>query len=335
MDGPSVIQLKCYPPATPKVEEEVEEEVDEDEDGEEETLSSDDDDDGTYEELNTAAIMTTFTQKSQEKGDGMKIVVVYRHTLFSTPSDGGEQLVRGDTEGHTIRFVVPPARNTARALRLVGASLSAMVYPGHLRERLRDLWSNLILLPEMKHRLGRRAGVEVRFDAFSFPEADDTPERRESVFAVADGMSKEPWPECQCHGGMEYRLPETAPMRRIAESEAAGLDCPVCLHLLEGDDLAAWPGCSRPHVFHGACLKLALKKIDRCPICRCFLQIEPEPLPLETTEDKEGDGDAALAIAAGGKPKSVRRDVAIAFLGLILFVCMMMIGLIRFMMHYG
>ncbi|XBH71252.1 hypothetical protein VPH35_098731 [Triticum aestivum] len=327
MDGPGVIHLKCYPPAaTPKVEEEVEEEVDEDEDEEEETLSSDDDDDGTYE--------------YQEKGDGKKIVVVYRHTLFSTPSDGGEQLVRGGTEGHTIRFVVPPAGNTARALRLVGASLSATVYPGHLREKLRKLWSDLILLPEMMNCQGRRrrrAGVEVRFDVLTVPHADYTPERKESVHAVVRGLSEEPWPECQCHGGVEYRLPETVPMRRISESEAAGQDCPVCLHLLEGDDLAAWPGCSKPHVFHGACLKLALEKIDRCPICRCFWQIEPEPLPLDTTEDKEesnseGDGDAAMASAAdGAKPKNIRQDVARVVLGVVLFVCM--IGLIRFIMH--
>ncbi|KAM3276633.1 hypothetical protein ACQJBY_044819 [Aegilops geniculata] len=331
MDGPSVVQLQCCPPATPKVEEEVNQDEDE-----EDMLSSHDDYERNYEELDTAGLMETYTLNSQEKGDGRHIVVVYRHTLFSVPSDGGKLLVRGGTEGHTIRFVVPHAGDTARALRLVGASLSATVHSRHPSESLRELWSGLISLPEVMHGLGRRrrpAGVVVHFNIVSFPKANYTPERRESVHAVVEGLFEEPWPECQCHGGMEYRLPETVPMRRIAESEAAGQDCPVCLHRLKGNDLAAWPGCSRPHVFHGACLKLALKKIDRCPICRRFLQIEPEPLPLETTEDKEGDGDAAMAVAAGGKPKSVRRDVAIAFLGLILFACMM-IGLIRFMVHY-
>lgn len=83
MDGQIVVQLECYPPATPKVEEEVEDEG-------KEMLSSDDD----YEELNTAALMETSTLKSEEKGDGKPIVVVYRHTLFSAPSDGGELLVR-------------------------------------------------------------------------------------------------------------------------------------------------------------------------------------------------------------------------------------------------
>ncbi|XBH93325.1 hypothetical protein VPH35_084268 [Triticum aestivum] len=334
MEGPSVVQLECYPPATPKVEKEVGEDEDED------VLSSDDDYERNYDELSTGASMTTSTLKSNEKGDDKHIVVVYRHTLLSAPSDGGELLVRGDMEGHTIRFVVPRAGDTATALRLVGASLSATVHSAHVSESLRDLWFGLISLPEIMHGLGRRrrrAGVVVHFNVFSFPKAYYTQERRESVHAVVEGLFEEPWPECQCHGGMEYRLPETVPMRRIAESEAAGQHCPVCLHLLEGDDLAAWPGCSRAHVFHGACLKLALKKIDRCPICRCFWQIEPEPLPLDTTEDKEesngeGDGDAAMAIAAdGAKPKNIRQDVARVVLGVVLFVCM--IGLIRFMVH--
>uniref|UniRef100_A0A453R1F4 Uncharacterized protein n=1 Tax=Aegilops tauschii subsp. strangulata TaxID=200361 RepID=A0A453R1F4_AEGTS len=41
-------------------------------------------------------------------------------------------------------------------------------------------------------------------------------------------------------------------------------------------DVAVWPGCSMPHVFHGACLADTLKGSEMCPLCRRKLSAPDE-----------------------------------------------------------
>ena len=110
---------------------------------------------------------------------------------------------------------------------------------------------------------------------------------RKRVDDALEGMMVEEWPGY--HLAMELQLPEPEPVRCAEEAEAAdgeqdtdrerpakrrkvvaeaaGQECSVCFELLESD-LAVWPGCSLPHVFHGACLELTLKGNEMCPIRR-------------------------------------------------------------------
>jgi hypothetical protein len=66
-----------------------------------------------------------------------------------------------------------------------------------------------------------------------------------------------------------------AKRRRVVAAEE---DCSVCLEpLLNGDDLAAWPGCGKPHVFHGKCMEGILESNPVCPFCRRGLYKYNEP----------------------------------------------------------
>ncbi|KAI4970512.1 hypothetical protein ZWY2020_001426 [Hordeum vulgare] len=234
--------------------------IDEEYEGEEE---SDDEVDGQA--PGTAGIMRVAAAGTgSQKGNGKHISVIYRHTHFSatSESDRGVQQVRGSTKVYQLGFAVPPAGDTARELRRwVGASVAPLVYDSRFHRRLQRLWSSLIadvIVPPHAER------VEVFVDVGILRPEDRTPERMERVSAALEGMADEPL--LGYHAGMELHLPE--PVRCDAGEE----DCPVCLELLKGDDLAAWPGCGKPHVFHGACLELVLRKSDRCPLCRrsCF-----------------------------------------------------------------
>jgi hypothetical protein len=69
----------------------------------------------------------------------------------------------------------------------------------------------------------------------------------------------------------DYERP--AKRRRVV---AAGEEWVVCLELLEGDDLFAWPGCGTPHVFHAACLKRVLENNWTCPLCMGRHYTKPE-----------------------------------------------------------
>ncbi|KAL5205358.1 hypothetical protein ABZP36_033567 [Zizania latifolia] len=111
---------------------------------------------------------------------------------------------------------------------------------------------------------------------------DDTPERMEYMRGELEASMEMSW--LGYHIGMELLLPEPvvrkrdrddgegsqkedgAPplKRRRVVAEVAGDECPICLDELE-TGLAAWPGCSTPHVFHGECLQMNLKESVVCP----------------------------------------------------------------------
>lgn len=131
--------------------------------------------------------------------------------------------------------------------------------------------------------------VEVFVDVGILRQADYTPESMGHMYAALESMVADPWPGRFV--GMELHLPvpvrcgtegdddnsgrnadeRPAKRRRV---DVAGEDCPVCLQLMEGDDLASWPGCGKPHVFHGACLVGVLQNSEICPMCRHKLDIE-------------------------------------------------------------
>jgi hypothetical protein len=112
--------------------------------------------------------------------------------------------------------------------------------------------------------------------------ADCKPERIGHMISALQDRMAEPWygsynaevhlPEpVQCITEKEAAADDTAYEERPAKRRrfvATGEECVVCLELLEGDDLFAWPGCSKPHVFRAACLKRVLEQNWTCPICR-------------------------------------------------------------------
>uniref|UniRef100_M8CKX1 Uncharacterized protein n=1 Tax=Aegilops tauschii TaxID=37682 RepID=M8CKX1_AEGTA len=250
----------------------------------------------------TAGIMRVAAAEIQ-KGNGKHISVVHRLTHFSATSDGGVQQVRGCTKVYQLRLVVPPAGDTERELRRwVGASVAPLVYHSRFHRRLQRLWSSLIADVTVPPHAQR---VEVFFDVGFLRPENCTPERMERVRAALEGMADEPLRGYDA--GMELHLPE--PVRCDAGEE----DCPICLELLEGDDLAAWTGCSKPHVFHGACLELVLRKSDRCPLCRRSWYIEPQRL----RHAKHGQ----------------RQSAAKTLVGIFLFVCMIVLAFFTWMMY--
>ncbi|XP_037462451.1 uncharacterized protein LOC119333788 [Triticum dicoccoides] len=234
--------------------------------------------------------------QEEEEADCKEILVLYRYAPFSVSSDG--VVVRGSTRAHLLRFMAT-GDHTARSLAWTGSSLIRLIYPGDFSEQLQELWSSLASQVSV---LPRAARVEVFVDVGILRRSvfvDDsilrrsyyTPERMEWMRSVLEETVEEPWPVR--FTGMELHLPEPrdhdkheaavddddtdagerpAKRRRVV---AAGEDCPICLQLLEGDDdLAAWPGCGKPHVFHGACLESVLVDSKTCPICRHTLYVE-------------------------------------------------------------
>ncbi|XP_044958231.1 uncharacterized protein LOC123409372 [Hordeum vulgare subsp. vulgare] len=239
-------------------------------------------------------------EEEEEGGGGKQIMVLYRYAAFSVSSDG--VVARGSNKAHLLRFVAA-GDHTARSLAWAGSSLARLIYPGRVSEQLQELWSGLAA---QVSALPRAARVEVFVDVGILQRSvfvhdgilrmsEYTPERVERMRPSLERMAEEPWPVR--FTGMELHLPE--PMRRGHDKDeatvndddgtdagerpakrrrvvAAGEDCPVCLQLLEGDDLAAWPGCVKPHVFHGACLEGVLVESKTCPMCRHTLYIEPK-----------------------------------------------------------
>uniref|UniRef100_M8AN76 Uncharacterized protein n=1 Tax=Aegilops tauschii TaxID=37682 RepID=M8AN76_AEGTA len=78
--------------------------------------------------------------------------------------------------------------------------------------------------------------------------------------------------EAEATDGEDMGCERPAKRRKVVAEEVAGQECPVCFELLE-NDVAVWPGCSLPHVFHCACLKLTLTGSELCPLCRHRLSI--------------------------------------------------------------
>jgi hypothetical protein len=250
---------------------------------------SDEDEEGEDAE-SMDGIMRVEAVERQKEGHDKQILVLYRYTRFSTALDGALE-ERGRTKEYQLRCIVPPTGDTARSLLWAGASLAYLVYPGsHLRKKLQELWSSLIAKWSVPPRA---ASVEVFVHVGILRPADSTPDSMERMRDALKGMVTAGW---RWHIGMELHLPEPvrcaqdeheatnddkdgcerlAKRRRMVAGEE---DCPVCLQLLEGGDLAAWPGCGKPHVFHGRCLERVLRESDMCPICRRLLYIEPKPI---------------------------------------------------------
>ncbi|KAM0872043.1 hypothetical protein ACQ4PT_038988 [Festuca glaucescens] len=235
----------------------------------------------------TAGFMRVAALEIQE-GDSCdrKISVLYRCTHFLGASDGGVR-VRESTTVYQLRFVVPPAGDTTRWLLCVGASLASLLYPDRFYKRLQRLWSSLTTEVSVPTQASL---VEVLVDVGILRTVDKTPKRMEGMRAALEGMARKDFhPELH----LEIQLPQPAQC-------GPGEDCAVCWELLEGDDLAAWPGCSKPHVLHGACLELVLKRSITCPLCRSLWFIEPKPLDIreekdEITDNLVGAGHVASA----------------------------------------
>ncbi|XP_037468995.1 uncharacterized protein LOC119341230 [Triticum dicoccoides] len=227
-------------------------------------------------------------EDQEEEADSKEILVLYRYAPFSVSSDG--VVARGSSRAHLLRFIAT-GDHTARSLAWAGSSLVRLIYPGDFSEQLQELWSSLASQVSV---LPRAARVEVFVDVgILLRRSDYTPERVEQMRPSPERMAEQTWPVR--FTGMELHLPE--PMRRDHDKDetavdddddtdagerpakqrrvvAAGEDCPVCLQLLEGNDLAAWSGCDKPHVFHGSCLERVLVESKTCPMCRHKLYIE-------------------------------------------------------------
>ncbi|KAF6993862.1 hypothetical protein CFC21_010688 [Triticum aestivum] len=243
----------------------------------------------------TAGFMQVTATERQYEADPMQILVLFRYTRFSPSSCGVE--ARRSTKEHQLRFIAT-GDHTARSLAWTGSSLGLLIYPHGFRKKLQELWSSLaskVSVPPGARR------VEVFVDVGLLRRAEYTLASMRHMCAALEGMVAKPWPGR--FTGMELYLPEPVRCGRDADERptkqrkvdaagqeccmdvgeqpakrrravAAGEDCPVCWQLLEGDDLAAWPGCGKPHVFHGACLEQVLKMSETCPLCRRNLYFE-------------------------------------------------------------
>ncbi|KAI5022089.1 hypothetical protein ZWY2020_058819 [Hordeum vulgare] len=246
----------------------------------------------------TAGFMRVAITERQEEADHKQILVLYRYTRFSASPYGVE--ARRSTKEHQLRFMAT-GDHTARSLAWVGSSLGLLIYPLGFRKKLRELWSSLA--SQVSVPPGARS-VEVFVDVGLLRPADYTLASMRHMCDALEGMVAKPWPGR--FTGMELHLPE--PVRCIGDADAyerpanqrkvvaagqeccmddvgeqpakrrravaAGEDCPVCCQLLEGDDIAAWPGFGKPHVYHGACLEQVLRMSETCPLCRRNLYIE-------------------------------------------------------------
>ncbi|KAE8786817.1 hypothetical protein D1007_39272 [Hordeum vulgare] len=239
----------------------------------------------------TLGFMRVAAVESEGGDDRKQILVFYRYTRFRASPDGVKR--RGRTTEHQLRFIAT-GDHAARSLAWAGSSMGLLIYPGCLTKKLeeitkqlQELWSSLasqVSVPPGARR------VEVFVDVGILRRADYTTASMGHMCAALESMVADPWPGRFV--GMELHLPvpvrcgtkgvdadsprnadeRPAKRRRVDD---AGEDCPICLELLEGDDVAAWPGCGgKPHVFHGACLEGVLQNKDICPMCRHKLHIE-------------------------------------------------------------
>ncbi|XP_047059148.1 uncharacterized protein LOC124665820 [Lolium rigidum] len=223
--------------------------------------------------------------QEQEGGGERHILVHYRYTRFSAASSSdGSMEARGSTREHQLRFITA-AGHGARSLDWAGASLAHLIYPDGCSKRLRELWTSLasqVSLPPGAVR------IEVFVDVGILRRANST-DSMDHMRAALEDMMEKPWPTR--FTGMELNLPEPvrcghddndtdggqrpAKRRRVVATEDEE-SCSVCYELLKGDDLAAWPGCGKPHVLHGACMQAVLESNPLCPMCRRDLYIKPK-----------------------------------------------------------
>jgi hypothetical protein len=246
--------------------------------------------------------MQVAAMESPEEGEHTNkrktITVFYRCSHFSAGLEGGVR-VSDNRVCCTLLFVVPRTCDTARSLQWVGSSLAPLVYPRRFHQRLQRLWSRLIAemsLPTWASCL------EVAVDFGILRTADRTTKRMKRMSAALKGsVGKDFHPKLHA----ELWLPEELPGCGAAE------DCPICLEMLQGNDLVMWPGCSKPHVFHGTCLDPVLEKSDKCPLCRNLWYIEPKFLIIYNEREESGcETDMARDSGAGGKVKNVMQEMA-------------------------
>jgi hypothetical protein len=225
--------------------------------------------------------------QEQERGGERQILVHYRYTRFSAASSSSDGSVeaRGSTREHQLRFIAA-AGHGARSLDWAGASLAHLIYPSGSSKRLRELWTSLASQVSLPPGAAR---IEVFVDVGILRRADSTEDSMDHMRAALEGMMEKPWPTR--FTGMELNLPEPvrcghddndtdgeqrpAKRRRVVATEDEE-SCSVCYELLKGDDLAAWPGCGKPHVLHGACMQAVLESNPLCPMCRRDLHIQPK-----------------------------------------------------------
>ncbi|XP_047059168.1 uncharacterized protein LOC124665841 [Lolium rigidum] len=229
----------------------------------------------------------------EQQGGETHILVHYRYTRFSaapSSSDGSVE-ARGSTREHQLRFIAA-AGHGARSLDWAGASLAHLIYPDGSSKRLRELWTSLASQVSLPPGAAR---VQVFVDVGILGKANSTQASMDQMRAALEGMMEKPWPKR--FTGMELNLPE--PVRRGCGHDEDDNDddtdreqrpakrrkvvatddeesCSVCYELLKGDDLAAWPGCGKPHVLHGACMQAVLESNPLCPMCRRDLYIKPK-----------------------------------------------------------
>ncbi|KAM0912470.1 hypothetical protein ACQ4PT_012770 [Festuca glaucescens] len=225
----------------------------------------------------------------QEEGGGERhILVHYRYTRFSAASSSdGSVEARGSTREHQLRFIAA-AGHGARSLEWAGASLAHLIYPDGSSKRLRELWTSLASQVSLPPGAAR---VQVFVEVGILRKANSTQASMDQMRAALEHMMEKPWPTR--FTGMELNQPEPvrcgcghdeddndtdgeqrpAKRRKVVATDES---CSVCYELLKGDDLAAWPGCSKPHVLHGACMQAVLESNPLCPMCRRDLYIQPK-----------------------------------------------------------
>jgi hypothetical protein len=229
-------------------------------------------------------------EENQEGGGDRQILVLYRYTYFSAAWSYGSVEARGSTREHQLRFTAA-ADHGARSLAWAGASLADLIYPDGCSKNLRELWKTMasgVSLPPGAAR------VKVLVEVGILPQEDYTAANMDHMMEALKVMIQQPQPGR--FTGMELNLPnpvrcghdedktaqdedtddeqKPAKRRRVVAAEE---DCSVCLEpLLNGDDLAAWPGCGKPHVFHGKCMEGILEINPVCPFCRRGLYNEPK-----------------------------------------------------------
>ncbi|KAK1608088.1 hypothetical protein QYE76_031761 [Lolium multiflorum] len=224
--------------------------------------------------------------EDQEGGGQSQLLVLYRYTRFSAAwSDGGVEPY-GSTKEYQL-LLTAAAGYGARSLAWAGASLADRIYPRGSNKQLRELWMNLASKVSLPPGAAR---VMVFVEVGLLRQEDCTQASMGQMRAALKDMMTKQWPS-RC-SPLELNLPEPvwcghdehkapqhdkemdgeqrpAKRRRVVATEE---DCVICYEPLKGDDLAAWPGCGKPHVLHGACMQSVLDTKPMCPVCRRDIQ---------------------------------------------------------------
>ncbi|KAM0906109.1 hypothetical protein ACQ4PT_017049 [Festuca glaucescens] len=221
--------------------------------------------------------------EDQEGRGESQLLVLYRYTRFSAAwSDGGVEAC-GSTQEYQLQLTAA-AGYGARSLAWAGASLADRIYPKGSNKQLRELWTSLASEASLPPGAAR---VKVFVEVGLLRQEECTQASMGQMRAVLKDMMPQQWPTC--FSPLELNLPEPVwcgrdddkdtdgeqrptKRRRVVATEE---DCIICYEPLKGDDLAAWPGCGKPHVLHGACMQSVLDTKPICPVCRRDVYIQP------------------------------------------------------------